>query len=186
MRPRTLLLFAFVALLGAVDLVVPARAGPRRTLGSKARNRPKLQQTQLALLEPQGDPRNNVPEIAVPFKSLRAARSPSKTTKPISPTDVIWKGAAPTSCTWSASATPTKPAGVARARSTTPVNTTSKAKTCSTTGHQLHQIQNRGRRHAHDQRLQRAAKPRRKRCSTAASIPKETPSNTTSNMKARV
>jgi hypothetical protein len=106
-RSRTLLLFAFVALLGV------AAAAPALATASEV----KLEVAQNCHLpnwpcwNPVGDPESNVPESAVPpFKIAQGGKISFEDNNSKAPTDVIWKGAAP-SCIPAVPSTPETPWG---------------------------------------------------------------------------
>lgn len=107
MRPRTLLTLALAALLGAAVAVLPA-------LGASAPSEVKLEVAQNCYLpnwpcwNPKGNPEANVPASEVaPFRIAQGGTLSFEDNDSKTPTDVVWKGAAPT-CTGVVEAPPTK------------------------------------------------------------------------------
>jgi hypothetical protein len=105
-RPLTLLLFAFVALLGAAATVSPALATASEVKLEVAQN---CHLPNWPCWNPVGNPESNVPESAVPpFKIAQGGTISFEDNDAGAPTDVIWMGAAP-SCTPAVPSTPATP-----------------------------------------------------------------------------
>ncbi len=107
MRPRTLLLFAFVVPLGAVAAVSPALASASEVKLEVAQN---CFRADWPCWNPTGNPESNVPESAVPpFKLAQGGMISFEDNDSQAPTDVLWKGVAPSSCTPAVPSTPKTP-----------------------------------------------------------------------------
>ena len=97
MRPRTLLLFAFVALLGALAVVPQAFAAPSALKLEVAQN---CHLGNWPCWNPEGNPEANVPENEVPpFKLAQGGTISFEDKDAEAATDVIWKGTARPGCT---------------------------------------------------------------------------------------
>jgi hypothetical protein len=103
-RPRTLLLFAVVVLLGAVATVSPALAGASEV---KLEVAPNCNTSGWACWNPIGNPEGNVGfyEVA-PFTIAQGGTISFEDNDSNALTDVVWKGAAPSSCTPAVPSTP--------------------------------------------------------------------------------
>jgi hypothetical protein len=99
------------AVLGAAVAVVPALA-----TGTPAPSEVKLEVAQNCnranwpCWNPKGNPENNVPESEVPpFEIAQGGKISFEDNDSKAPTDVLWKGAAPTSCSPEVKSTPETP-----------------------------------------------------------------------------
>ena len=104
MGSRTTLLFALVVLLGAVATVSPALANASEVKLEVAQN---CHLPNWPCWNPMGNPESNVPESEVPsFKITQGGMISFEDNDSNAPTDVLWKSAAPSSCTPAVPSTP--------------------------------------------------------------------------------